>query len=44
MKDVRYWIGLILGAAVISSLVSNVIAMVLTCIAWAIFLAWLADD
>ena len=44
MKDIRYWIGLILGAAVISSLVSNVIAMALTCIAWAIFLAWLADD
>jgi hypothetical protein len=44
MKDVRYWIGLIVGAAIISLLVSNVIAMALTCIAWAIFLAWLADD
>ena len=44
MKDVRYWIGLILGAAVISSLVSNVIAMAFACVAWAIFSAWLADD
>ena len=36
MKDVRYWIGLIVGAAIISSLVSNVIAM---CLTWGIFLA-----
>ena len=44
MKDVRYWIGLIVGAAIISSLVSNVIAMCFVCVIWAIFLAWLADD
>lgn len=44
MKDVRYWIGLIVGAAIISSLVSNVIAMCFMYLAWGIFLAWLADD
>ena len=44
MKDVMYWIGLIVGAAIISSLVSNVIAMCFMCLAWGIFLAWLADD
>lgn len=44
MKDARYWIGLIVGAAIISLLVSNVIAMCFIYVAWAIFLAWLAND
>lgn len=44
MKDIRYWIGLIVGAAIISSLVSNVIAMCFIYVAWILFIAWLADD
>lgn len=44
MRDFKNWVTLAAGAIVISSLVKDVVIMILLLLAWAMFSAWLCSD